>query len=93
MDELNRMISGGGGGDLSGTTDAMIEQWLFWTTEKRIRAVLAIGVPGAGKSATCKCAAGQAGVPLLRASMSTVKGSLVGQSESQMKRLLQHRFL
>ena len=88
LDELNRMISGGGGGDLSGTTDAMIEQWLYWTTEHRVRALLLLGVPGAGKSATCKCLAGEAGVPLLRASMSTVKGSLVGQSENQMRKLL-----
>ena len=47
---------------------------------------LACRVPGSRRRAN---AAGQAGVPLLRASMSTVKGSLVGQSESQMKRLLQ----
>lgn len=87
LDEIEKMLAGGGG-DLSGTSQAMIEQFLYWTEARKVLGVLLIGVPGAGKSHTAQCVAGQARVPLLRGSMSTVKGSLVGQSEQNMKAML-----
>lgn len=87
LDEIEKMLAGGAG-DLSGTSQAMIEQFLYWTEAKKVLAVLLLGVPGAGKSWTAQCVAGEARVPLLRGSMSTVKGSLVGQSEANMKQLL-----
>lgn len=87
LDEIEKMIAGGGG-DLSGTSQAMIEQFLYWTEAKKVLAVLLLGVPGAGKSWTAHCTAGEAKVPLLRGSMSTVKGSLVGESEQNMRKLL-----
>lgn len=87
LDEIEKMIAGGGG-DLSGTSQAMIEQFLYWTEAKKVMAVLLLGVPGAGKSHTATCVSGEAQVPLLRGSMSTVKGSLVGESEQNMRKLL-----
>lgn len=87
LDEIEKMIAGGGG-DLSGTSQAMIEQFLYWTEAKKVMAVLLLGIPGAGKSHTAACVAGEAQVPLLRGSMSTVKGSLVGESEQNMRKLL-----
>lgn len=87
LDEIEKMLAGSTG-DLSGTSQAMIEQFLFWTELRKVHGLLLIGIPGAGKSRTCQCVAGEAGIPLMRASMSTVKGSLVGQSEQQMKALL-----
>lgn len=87
LDEIEKMIAGSAG-DLSGTTQGLLEQFLTWTEEREVQGILLTGIPGAGKSRTCKCTAGEARVPLLRASMSTVKGSLVGQSEQQMKALL-----
>lgn len=87
LDEIEKMLAGGTG-DQSGTSQAMIEQFLFWTEARHVHGILLIGIPGAGKSRTCQCTAGEAGIPLLRASMSTVKGSFVGQSEQQMKALL-----
>jgi len=87
LDEIEKMIAGHAG-DLSGTTGGLLEQFLTWTEERNVQGILLTGIPGAGKSRTCKCTAGEAGIPLLRASMSTVKGSLVGQSEQQMKALL-----
>jgi len=87
LDEIEKMIAGSAG-DLSGTTQGLLEQFLTWTEERNVQGILLTGIPGAGKSLTCKCTAGEANVPLLRASMSTVKGSLVGQSEGQMKALL-----
>lgn len=87
MDEIEKMF-GGAGTDLSGTTTNMLGQWLTWTQEQRVRGFLLAGIPGGGKSWTAKCAAGQAGVPLFKLNVSEAKGSLVGQSEQQMKQAL-----
>lgn len=87
FDEVNDMVAGGDS-DLSGTTQAIREQFLYWTEARKVKGILKIGVPGAGKTQTARAIAGEAKVPLLRASMSTVKGSLVGQSEQNMKNLL-----
>lgn len=87
IEELEKSLAGSNS-DLSGTTQALLEQFLFWTESKKIDGILLTGVPGAGKSATARATAGEAGVPLLRMSFSTVKGSLVGQSEANMKAML-----
>lgn len=84
MDEIEKMFSGAGT-DLSGTTTNMLGQFLTWTQEKRARGFLLAGIPGAGKTWTATCAAGEAGVPLFKLNISEAKGSLVGQSEQQMK--------
>jgi hypothetical protein len=87
MDEIEKMF-GGAGTDLSGTTTNMLGQWLTWTQERRVRGFLLAGIPGAGKSWTGACAAGQAAVPFFKLNISEAKGSLVGQSEQQMKSAL-----
>ncbi len=87
LDELEKM-NAGSMGDLSGTSQAILEQFLFWFEARRAKGVLCVGIPGGGKTRAGVCTAGEAQIPHLRASFSTVKGSLVGQSEQQMKTLL-----
>lgn len=87
LEEIEKALAGGTT-DLSGTTQAVLEQFLYWTQSKKVKGFLLAGVPGAGKSLTCQATAGEANCPLLRASLSTVKGSLVGQSEANMKAML-----
>jgi hypothetical protein len=87
LDEIEKMLAGGST-DLSGTTQAILEQFLNWTAQSRAKGFLLAGIPGAGKSLTCQTTAAEAKCPLLRASLSTVKGGLVGQSESNMRALL-----
>jgi len=87
LDEIEKMLAASST-DLSGTTQAMLEQFLYWTQSRRVKGFLLAGIPGAGKSLTCQAVAGEAKCPLLRASMSTVKGGLVGESEANMSRLL-----
>lgn len=53
------------------------------------RGVLLVGVPGAGKSLTAKAVSASWGLPLLRFDVGKVFGSLVGQSEEQMRKALQ----
>jgi hypothetical protein len=53
------------------------------------KGVLLLGIPGTGKSLTAKVVAKKWGVPLLRFDVGKVFGSLVGQSESQMRSALE----
>jgi len=88
LDEIEKMVAGSSGGDLSGTTQKQIEQFLYWTEERKVLAVLLVGVPGGGKSFTAKCTAGELAVPLLRGSISAAQSSLVGSSTQNMRMLL-----
>ncbi len=49
------------------------------------KALLLVGVPGTGKSLSCKAAASILGWPLIRLDISALKGSLVGESEQKMR--------
>ena len=88
FDEIEKMVAGSQGGDLSGTSQAMVEQFLQWVELRKVQGLLLVGIPGAGKTRTAECFAGEIGGPLMRCSMSSVKGSLVGQSEQNMRALL-----
>jgi hypothetical protein len=54
----------------------------------RVRGVLLVGVPGTGKSLASRAAGAILGWPVLRMDISGLKGSLVGQSESNLKQAL-----
>ena len=49
------------------------------------KALLLVGIPGTGKSLSCKAAASILNWPLIRLDISALKGSLVGESEKQMR--------
>ena len=49
------------------------------------KALLLVGIPGTGKSLTCKAAASLLNWPLIRLDISALKGSLVGESEKKMR--------
>ena len=55
---------------------------------KAPKGALIVGVPGGGKSLTAKAVAGMFGWTLLRMDVSNIFGSLVGQSEANMKSCL-----
>jgi len=46
-----------------------------------LKGTLIAGLPGTGKSATCKALAAQLGIPLIRVDVGAIMGSLVGESE------------
>jgi SpoVK/Ycf46/Vps4 family AAA+-type ATPase len=50
------------------------------------KALLLVGIPGTGKSLSCKAAASILGWPLIRLDISALKGSLVGESERNIRR-------
>jgi SpoVK/Ycf46/Vps4 family AAA+-type ATPase len=49
------------------------------------KALLLVGIPGTGKSLSCKAAANILGWPLIRLDLSALKGSLVGESEQRIR--------
>jgi hypothetical protein len=49
------------------------------------KALLLVGIPGTGKSLSCKAAASILGWPLIRLDISALKGSLVGESEGKIR--------
>ena len=51
------------------------------------KGVLLVGVPGAGKSLTCKAVAREWGLPLLKCDVGSLFGSYVGQSEANVRKL------
>jgi len=56
---------------------------------KRPRGVLLLGVPGTGKSAFAKCLGRETGRPTLVLDIGALMGSLVGQTEANVRRALQ----
>lgn len=52
------------------------------------RGIITLGLPGVGKSLMAKAIAAKMKLPLLRADISSLKGSLVGQSEQNMRKVL-----
>ena len=49
------------------------------------KALLLVGIPGTGKSLSCKAAASILNWPLIRLDISALKGSLVGESEQKIR--------
>jgi hypothetical protein len=54
----------------------------------RPKGVLLAGIPGTGKSLSCKATANILGWPLIRLDIGSLKGSLVGESEQKMRSAL-----
>jgi AAA+ superfamily predicted ATPase len=53
------------------------------------KGLLIVGIPGTGKSLTAKATAGAFGQPLLRLDMGRVFGGIVGQSEANLRSVIQ----
>lgn len=79
---------------------AQLKEWLTgragaFSTEARSyglpapKGLLIVGIPGTGKSLTAKATAGAFGLPLLRLDMGCVFGGIVGQSEANLRTVIQ----
>lgn len=86
--------NGGNSGvtDTSGVTTEMIGKLCSWmdnpAREEKIDGVIALGVPGTGKSLCAYMTAHILGVPLIEVSLPSMKGSLVGQSNQALEKAL-----
>lgn len=87
IEEIEKAMGGtgygnAGLGDSSGTSQGMLGAILTYMQEKNQTGGIAVGPPGSGKS-LCSVAIGSAGnIPTITLDLGALKGSLVGQTES-----------
>lgn len=89
MDEGGKVFAGmganGGGGDTSGVSQGLEALLLGEMDQTKADGIIAYGVQGAGKTASAQAIAAALGVPIIRFDVNGFKGSLVGQSEQNMR--------
>lgn len=88
LDEIEKMLAGSGGGDLSGVSSDILGALLTWIERRKVHGILLMGPPGSGKSLSAQAAAGEHGVPLVWMDVGAMKGSLVGESGANLRAAL-----
>lgn len=86
IDEIEKMLAGTG--DTSGVSQDQLGQLLNYMQDNRANGILLVGHAGSGKSAIAKATGNEAGVPTIKLDLGAAKGSLVGQSEAQLRTAL-----
>jgi hypothetical protein len=88
IDEIEKAMAGATGGDLSGTSADQLGLLLSYMQDNKAAGCIFVGPPGAAKSAIAKAAGTEGGVPTIQLDLGAAKGSLVGQSEQQIRTAL-----
>jgi hypothetical protein len=86
VDEIEKML--GGTGDTSGVSQDQLGVLLSYMQDHGAAGMIFVGPPGAAKSAIAKAAGSVSGVPTIQLDLGAAKGSLVGQSEQQVREAL-----
>lgn len=86
IDEIEKML--GGKYDSSGVSQDQLGSLLSYMQDQNAAGVIFIGPPGAAKSAIAKAAGNEVDIPTLQLDLGAAKGSLVGQSERQLRNAL-----
>lgn len=87
LDEIEKMLAGSGH-DTSGVAQDQLGTLLSYMQDQGAVGVLFVGPPGSAKSMVAKAAGSHAGIPTIRLDLGAAKGSLVGQSEQQLRSAL-----
>lgn len=86
IDEIEKALAGAsGGGDTSGVAQDQQGTLLSWMQDHNATGIICIGPPGTSKSMLAKAAGNEAGVPTVALDFGAMKGSLVGESEQQLR--------
>jgi hypothetical protein len=89
VDEIEKALAGagsaGGPGDSSGTSQDALGVLLKEMQDNGDAGMILLGPPGSGKSLVARAMAGTIGVPCLSMDLGSMKGSLVGQSEANIR--------
>ena len=75
--------------DSSGVSQDYLRCLLTWMQDEKAAGVIFIGVAGSGKSAIAKATGNEANIPTINLDLGGMKGSLVGESEGQIRTALQ----
>lgn len=91
IDEVDKSLAGSGGSnqDSSGVSQSFLGSLLTFMQDKQAYGSLFTGVYGAGKSAVAKAIGDESNTVTIQFDIAALKGSLVGESESKMRRALQ----
>lgn len=84
IDEIEKSM-GGSEHDTSGVSQDQLRGLLTHLQDRKARGAMFVGVAGSAKSALAKAAGNEAGVPTIILDLGGMKGSLVGQSEQQLR--------
>lgn len=87
IDEIEKSLAASGS-DSSGTTQDQLKALLSYIQDNDIVGATALGPPGTGKTLLAKALANEFGIPLIMMDLGAMKGSLVGQSEQNMRNAL-----
>lgn len=87
IDEIEKMLAGTRG-DTSGVAQDQLGVILSYMQDTNATGLIFIGPPGSAKSMVAKAAGNLAGVPTIQLDLGGLKGSLVGQSEQQLRAAL-----
>jgi len=75
-------------GDTSGVNQDQEGTLLSWMEDQDVFGVMLLGVPGCGKSAICKAVGSEFDRVVIRLDLGAMMGSLVGQSQQQLRQAL-----
>ncbi len=84
LDEIEKQL-GGIGGDTSGTSQDQLGNVLTEMQNKHVQGLMFVGHPGSAKSMVAKAAGNSAGIVTISMDLGAMKGSLVGQSEQNIR--------
>lgn len=87
VDEIEKALAGAKG-DTSGVSQDQLATLLGYIEDHNHIGMILNGPPGTAKSALAKAAGCEAGIPTIRLDLGGTKGSLVGQSEQQLRAAL-----
>lgn len=82
IDEIEKMFAGISG-DNTGASQEQHGEFLRWTQDNQIPALMFVGHPGCSKSFIAKATAGEFEIPEVELNISALKGSLLGQTGEQ----------
>lgn len=87
LDEIEKAMAGSKG-DTSGVSQDFLGTLLSHMEDHNCYGMMFVGPPGCAKSAVAKATGNEAGIPTVRLDLGGMKGSLVGQSEQQLRAAL-----
>lgn len=90
IDEIEKFLAGasGGGHDTSGVSQDQLGTLLSYMQDQQAAGCIFVGPPGSAKSMVAKAAGNEGSVPTIQLDLGGMKGSLVGQSEQNLRAAL-----
>lgn len=86
IDEIEKFMAGAAGGhDTSGVSQDQLGTLLSYMQDNAAAGCIFIGPPGSAKSMVAKACGNETGVPTIQLDLGGMKGSLVGQSEQNLR--------